>query len=108
MMSFMTISHVHGALRLLRVTILQFGLFAAVGPLQPLAIAKAPVGEAEILVRDLAARSANWIAPPATLEKLEYELLSGSNVTRVRVERGEQRRHSVWMGTTLHAGFQSL
>ena len=34
--------------------------------------------------------------------------ISGSEVTRIRVRRGEPRRAAVWMGATLHAGFHEL
>ena len=60
------------------------------------------------LVRDLAARSASWLAPPGSLETLEYDFISGSEVTRIRARRGEPRRVAVWMGATLHAGFHEL
>ena len=65
-------------------------------------------GRPGTLVRDLAARSASWLAPPGSLETLEYDFISGSEVTRIRVRRGEPRRVAVWMGATLHAGFHEL
>src|SRR5271166_1735319 len=108
MIAVMSISYLYRAIQFLQIAILQFGLLAADGPRQPPAIAREAAQDAEIVLRELATRSASWIAPPVTLENLEYEFLSGSDVTRVRVKRGEQRRHSVWMGATLHAGFQSL
>ena len=58
------------------------------------------------LVRKLAERSTNWIAP--SLESLEYDAAFGSEITHVKVSRGEQRRYGAWIGTTLHAGFHEL
>ena len=107
-MTLLSIAHVHRALALLRVALLQFGLLAAAAPAQPPAIAGGADQNANTIVRDLAARSASWIAPPASLKTLEYDFVSGSEVTRVRVKRGERRRYGVWMGATLHAGFQNL
>jgi hypothetical protein len=75
---------------------------------QPTGKSTGPPPPAESVVRDLAAHSASWIAAPAALETLEYDFVSGSDVSRVRVKRGERRRYGVWMGATLHAGFQSL
>src|SRR5208337_3638365 len=54
---------------------------------------------AETVVRDLAARSASWFAPPASLKTLEYDFVSGSEVTRVRVKRGERRRYGCLDGS---------
>ncbi len=107
-MTLLSIAHGHRALALLRVALLQFGLLAAAAPAQPPAIAGGADQNANTIVRDLAARSASWIAPPASLKTLEYDFVSGSEVTRVRVKRGERRRYGVWMGATLHAGFQNL
>src|SRR5271157_4488444 len=90
----------------LLVIALRTGLLAAAA--QPRAIAGLADQNADTIVRNLAARSASWIAPPATLKTLEYDFVSGSEVTRVRVKRGERRRYGVWMGATLHAGFQNL
>jgi hypothetical protein len=75
----------------------------------PLSVAAgAPAGDPAALVRDLAARSACWLAPPDSLETLEYDFLLGSEVTRIRAGRGGPRRAAAWMGATLHAGFQAL
>ena len=48
--------------------------------------------DADGVVRELAARSANWVAPPAALETLEYDFISSPQVTPVKVTRGERRR----------------
>lgn len=108
MMILKPLSHVERLLLTVGVVLFQCARLAANEPGPPPANADGTAQNAETILRELAARSANWIAPPATLENLEYDFVSGSNVTRVRVKRGEQRRHSVWMGATLHAGFQSL
>lgn len=60
------------------------------------------------VVRRLATRSADWLAPPKALRTLEYDFLLGSDFTAIKVSRGEKRRSSVWMGATLHAGFHTL
>ena len=73
-----------------------------------LAQAPAPGPTADDVVHKLAARSTNWVTPSRLLESLEYDLVSGQQVTRFKVARGDQRRYSVWMGTTLHAGFREL
>ncbi len=64
--------------------------------------------DATVVVRELAVRSARWVTAPADLEKLEYDFFLGSEVTRIRVQHGQLRPDSVWMGATLHAGFQSV
>jgi beta-lactamase regulating signal transducer with metallopeptidase domain len=76
----------------------------------PAASAQRPVSplSADELVRRLAARSTKWITQSPSLESLEYDFVSGPQVTRIKVTRGEQRRHGVWTGTTLHAGFHEL
>src|SRR3954452_25072662 len=78
----------------------------------PAAVAQEPPGkplpDADGVVRERAARSASWITPTAPLETLEYDFVSGPDVTAVKVTRGERRRYSVWMGATLHAGFREL
>ncbi len=68
----------------------------------------APTPTADEIVRKLAASCVNWTALSPALESLEYDFVSGSNITRVKVMRGQQRPHGVWIGTTLHAGFQEL
>jgi beta-lactamase regulating signal transducer with metallopeptidase domain len=60
------------------------------------------------LVRKLAACSVNWMAPSPSIESLEYDFLSGPEITRIKVKRGERRRHGVWIATTLRAGFHEL
>jgi hypothetical protein len=60
------------------------------------------------VVRRLAARSADWLAPPESLRTLEYDFVSGPRVTPIKVSRGEPRRYGVWTGATLHAGFRAL
>src|SRR5207245_916524 len=59
-------------------------------------------------VRALASRSADWLGPSPDLEALEYDFIGGTQVTPIRVSRGDRRRGSVWMGATLHAGVHSL
>ncbi len=108
MMAVKSIYRVERALVLLGVALFLGPLLAADGPGQQPSSAVDAKQNTETILRELAARSANWISSPANLEKLEYDFISGSDVTRVRVLRGEPRRNSVWMGTTLHAGFQSL
>ncbi|WP_406694035.1 hypothetical protein V5E97_23615 [Singulisphaera sp. Ch08] len=68
--------------------------------------AKAP--DADEIVRQLAARSTNWIMPPAALKTLEYRLFFGPTATAIKVTRGELRREGVWLGATLQAGFREL
>ncbi|WP_435008442.1 M56 family metallopeptidase [Tundrisphaera lichenicola] len=60
------------------------------------------------LVRALADRSKDWIGPPAGVASLEYDFLIRSEVTPIRVARGDRRRESVWMGATLNGGFREL
>ncbi len=77
----------HRALPLLRVALLQFGLLSAAARAQPPAIAGGAAQNADALVRNLAARSANWIAPPATLENLEYQV-PGTPYLTARIDYG--------------------
>ena len=92
-MTFLTsIPHFGRTVALLWVGLLQPGLTATIEPSQPPVIPAGSGRTAETVVRELAARSAKWIAPPAALETLEYDFVSGSEVTRVRVKRGEPRR----------------
>ena len=83
-------------------------LSANASPQPPSKITPAAAPAADAVVRELAARSASWVEPPAALETLEYEFILGSEVIPVKVTRGERRRIGVWMGATLHTGFHEL
>lgn len=108
MMFLKSIPHFGRTLLMLWVGLLQPGPTATIEPLQPPGIAAESGRTAETVVRELGARSANWVVPPAALETLEYDFISGSEVTRVRIKRGERRRSSVWMGATLRVGFHNV
>ena len=108
MLPAMSIRRVRHVLLLLSASLLQVVLTSVEASPQPPEIAAGFAHTAESVVRELAARSANWLAPPAALETLEYDFVSGSEVTRVRIKRGERRRPSVWMGATLRVGFHNL
>jgi hypothetical protein len=108
MMFLMPIPQFAQAFLLLWVGLLQLVLTSADGSPRPPGIAAEPGRTAATVVRELGARSASWVAPPATLETLEYDYVSGSEVTQIRIKRGERRRSSVWMGATLRAGFHNL
>ena len=73
-----SIPHVHRALSLFLVPFLQLGMDAAGGALPAPQSEAPPAPNTETIIRDLAARSASWIAPPAALETLEYDFVSGS------------------------------
>ena len=68
----------------------------------------APSPAADEVVRQLAARSANWVKPPGAVKTLEYDFLLGSELIPVKVTHGERRPGSVWMGATLVGGFGQL
>ncbi len=55
----------------------------------PLALAPASAPTADDVVRKLTARSTNWVTPSRLLESLEYDLVSGPQVTRFKVARGK-------------------
>ena len=102
-----SISALRQALLPLGLVLFEGALLAAEEPVQLPAAAGSVPPSAEAIVRELAARSVSWTTARRGLESLEYDFIAGSDVTPVRVRR-EQRRNSVWMGTTLHAGLQSL
>jgi beta-lactamase regulating signal transducer with metallopeptidase domain len=66
------------------------------------------VADTPTIVRELAARATNWTAAPSAITTLEYELVSGSRTIALKATRGERRRYSVWMGTTLQTAFREL
>jgi hypothetical protein len=72
-----SIPHFGRTLVLLWVGLLQPGSSAAIEAPEPPGIAARSNRTVESVVRELAARSANWVAPPAALETLEYEFVSG-------------------------------
>ena len=79
------------AFSLLWVGLLQLVRTSADGSPQPPGIAAAPGRTAETVVRELTARSASWVAPPATLETLENVHHRGRRT--IRAARGADRRH---------------
>jgi beta-lactamase regulating signal transducer with metallopeptidase domain len=68
----------------------------------------ASVPSADVIVRELAAHATDWIVPAKAIEHLEYELVSASRVSSIKVKQGEQRPVSAWIGATLQSGFWEL
>lgn len=102
----MLVSRVDRAIALLWPALV-IALLAMDGPLPPSGAAGDTAKDPVTLVRDLAARSSRWLAPPGSLETLEYDFISGSDITRIHVSVANPGRPVSGMGPRSTPGSMS-